>query len=278
LSINQSGKATKIVKSGARTVGRLIALILKILGTLVLIGVTTLLIFSCIFVIYAKTNLVKPLDVTLEEQKLKLSSIIYYENPDTGTMEELVTLQSKEYRLWVDYEDIPKVMEEALVAIEDKRFYDHNGVDWFRTLGAFGNMFLQMKDNFGGSTITQQLIKNLTEEDEVTVQRKLQEIFRALEFEKEYEKWQIVEWYLNEVTFGGNCYGIGAAANYYFGKEVGELSLAECASIIAITNNPSLYNPYINAEGNKNRQVVILDEMLEQGYIHGEYQQPKTKS
>ena len=270
MSANYSGRVKKVAKTGARTIGGLISLVFKIVGTLVLIGVTTLLIFTCIFAIYAKTNLIQELDVKLDDFKMSLSSIIYYEDPDTGSWNELVTLQSTEYRLWVDYEDIPEYMEHALVAVEDKRFYEHHGVDWFRTFLAFGNMFLQMKDNFGGSTITQQLIKNLTLDDEVTVQRKLQEIFRALEFEKEYEKDEIVEWYLNRVNFGGSCYGIGAAANYYFGKEAAELSLAECASIIGITNNPSLYNPYINEEGNKNRQETILEQMLLQGYIDEE--------
>ncbi len=271
MSRNHNQTVNKIAKTGARTIGGLILLVLKIIGTFVLIGVTTLLIFACIFAIYAKSNLIKDLDVSLNDFKMSLSSIIYYEDPDTGSYKELVTLEGSEYRLWVDYADIPEYMEQALVAIEDKRFYNHHGVDWYRTVAAFGNMFLKMKDNFGGSTITQQLIKNLTEEDEVTVQRKLQEIFRALEFEKEYEKDQIVEWYLNVVTFGGNCYGIGAAANYYFGKDVSDLSLAECASILAITNNPSLYNPYINEEGNKNRQEDILGEMYyTQRYIDQE--------
>ena len=179
-------------------------------------------------------------------------------------------------------------MEHALVAIEDKRFYTHKGVDWYRTAGAFAGMFLTMNNNFGGSTLTQQLIKNMTGKDEVTVQRKLLEIFQALDLEKTYTKEEIVMWYLNVVYFGESCYGVQTAAQTYFGKNVWDLSLAECASIVGITNNPSKYDPfgaamiedpetgisYSNREWNKRRQEIILREMYDQGYInHDEYEQ-----
>jgi penicillin-binding protein 1A len=154
-----------------------------------------------------------------------------------------------------------------VVAIEDKRFYEHHGVDWYRTVAAFMNMFLSNDDNFGGSTITQQLIKNITEYDDVTVQRKLYEIFRALELEKNYTKDEIMEWYLNAVYFGHGNYGIAAAADYYYGKEVSDLTLAETASIVGITTNPSMYSPFMNPEQNKTRQEYILNEMCDQGYI-----------
>ena len=159
-----------------------------------------------------------------------------------------------------------------MVAIEDKRFYEHQGVDWYRTVAAFFNMFLGMKNDFGGSTITQQLIKNVTEKDDITVQRKLLEIFRALELEKSYTKEEIMTWYLNQVYFGESCYGVEAAAQTYFGKSVSQLSLAECASIAGITNNPSRYDPFISVANNKQRQETILWEMYDQGYIsHEEY-------
>lgn len=259
-------KTARILGDG---IGGIISLILKTIGTIILIGMTTGAIFACIFVIYIKTNLIgsSALDVTLEEVKLNLSSTIYYKDSSTGQYKELVTLDNGQNRIWIDYEDIPKDFEHAVVAIEDKRFYKHNGVDWFRTSGAFVNMFLGMRNTFGGSTITQQLIKNVTLDNDTTVQRKLTEIFRALEFEKKYDKKDIIEWYLNYVTFGHNQNGIGAAAEYYFGKEVSELSLAEMASIVGITNNPSLYSPYISPENNKSRQELILDAMYDQGYI-----------
>jgi len=270
LSSKNKRIAKNVAKTGAYTVSEVILLILKIIGTFLLICVTTGVVFACIFAMYIKLNYSSDLGYELEEFSLKQSSVVYYSDPETGAYKELVTLKSDEYRIWIDYEEIPKHVEHAVVAIEDKRFYKHNGVDWYRTSGAFVNMFLRSRDTFGGSTITQQLIKNLTGEDEGTVQRKLQEIFSALELEKKYEKDEIVEWYLNKVYFGNNCYGIAAAANYYFGKEVSELSVAEAASIVGITNNPSLYSPYMSRERNKERQEDILHEMYIQGYIDSE--------
>ena len=126
-------------------------------------------------------------------------------------------------------------MKDALVAIEDKRFYTHKGVDWFRTAHAALNMFTG-GSTFGGSTITQQLIKNLTQQDDITVQRKLLEIFQALDFEKKYDKEEILEWYLNAVYFGEGCYGVQTAAQTYFGKDAKDLTIAEAASIVGITN------------------------------------------
>ena len=267
---NKKTAAKKIAATGARTVGGVVSLCLKTLGTLILILITTGIIFASIFAVYVKTNLSEGLGLTLEDFKpgLGLSSVILGQNPDTDRWEELVTLQSTEYRIWVDYDKIPQNMINALVSIEDERFFRHNGVDWYRTGGAFLNMFLGFRDtSFGGSSITQQLIKNVTQEDEVTIQRKLMEIFRALELENEYEKDEILEWYLSVVYFGHGRYGIGAASNYYFGKEVNELSLAECASIIGITNNPSIYSPYVSREKNKSRQELILNQMRKQEYI-----------
>jgi penicillin-binding protein 1A len=270
LSLKKFFKPAKLSISGKRTAGGYIVLFLKIIGTVLLIAVTTGIIFACIFTVYIQTNLTSELGVSLNDFKMSESSAIYCKDSQTGDYKQLVTLQSAEYRKWVDYKNIPPDAEHALVAIEDKRFYDHHGVDWYRTFGAFGNMFLSMKDNFGGSTITQQLIKNLTEDSDVTVQRKLLEIFRALQFEKDYQKSDIIEWYLNVVPFGGNTSGLGAAADYYFGKNASDLTLAECASIIGITNNPSKYNPYINKAANKARQESILTEMYNQGYISKE--------
>ena len=259
--------AKKAAKTGAWAISDVVFLVLKMMGTVLLIAITTGVLFSCIFLIYVRANLTTELDVNPADFSMSLSSVIYCIDPDTGNREELVTLQSAEFRRWVDYDDIPKHMISALVAIEDHRFYNHHGVDWFRTAGAFMNMFLSMRDTFGGSTITQQLIKNLTSEDDATVQRKLMEIFRALEYERQFDKEEILELYLNLVYFGHGCYGIGAAANYYFGKEVPDLTLAESAAIIGITNNPSLYSPYADRSANKERQEDILFRMFELGYI-----------
>ena len=168
----------------------------------------------------------------------------------------------------VDLEDIPDHLVKALVAIEDRRFYEHKGVDWFRTLAAITTMFSSSDDIFGGSTITQQLIKNLTGNNDVTVKRKLIEIFQALEFEQKYDKDEIITWYLNAVYFGEGSYGIYAAAKTYFDKEPSELTLAESAAIVGIVNLPTYYSPFYSEENNKNRQETVLREMYEQGYIN----------
>ncbi len=205
----------KAARAGVSGVGRLIATTLKVIGTVLLILIVTGTIFAVIFVSYIKTNLMDSdkLEVSLEAYRLNLSSTIYYQDKASGQWKELVTLESTENRVWVPYEEIPIDLEHAVVSIEDQRFYTHHGVDWYRTAGAFVNMFVGMKNNFGGSTITQQLIKNVTNEDEATVQRKLKEIFRAIEFEKRYDKKDIIEAYLNRVYFGHGRYGIGAAAD-----------------------------------------------------------------
>jgi penicillin-binding protein 1A len=259
-----------VADTAAAGIGFTLRLALKVLVTILLIFITTGLIFTCIFAIYVKTCLTEEeLNISLEEASLALSSTIWYEDSN-GDLQVLATLYSDENRSWVDYEDIPINLEHAAVAIEDQRFYVHKGVDWYRTIAAFANMFVSMADNFGGSTITQQLIKNVTEYDDVTVQRKLLEIFRALEFEKIYTKSEIMTWYLNEIYLGEGCYGVATAAQMYFGKDVSELDLAECASLIGITNNPSLYDPYVSdraRERNKERQETILWEMYDQGYI-----------
>lgn len=238
---------------------------MRIIGTILLIGVVTGLLFVCIFAFYVKTCITPRLDLDLNDFTLNQSSTIYYEDAN-GDWKELTTFYGSEDRIWVDGNEIPQHMKDALVAIEDKRFYKHNGVDWFRTAHAALNMFTG-GSVFGGSTITQQLIKNLTQQDDITVQRKLLEIFQALEFEKSYDKEEIIEWYLNVVYFGEGCNGIYTAAETYFGKTPSELSLAECASIIGITNNPSKYDPFISRDNNKARQETILWEMYDQGYI-----------
>jgi len=264
-------KAKRVAKKAAKNTfwiaSDVFFLGLKVVGTFALIALTTAVIFTCFFVYYIRTDLAMGLEINPSDFSMSRSSAIYYLDPDTGNEVFSVTIQSTEFRRWADYEEFPDHLINAVVAIEDHRFWNHQGVDWYRTAGAFMNMFLSMRDTFGGSTITQQVIKNLTHEDDVTVQRKLQEIFRALEYERQFGKEEILELYLNLVYFGHGCYGIGAAANYYFDKEVHELTLPEAAAIISITNNPSRFSPYANRESNKERQEIILHRMHGLGYI-----------
>ena len=237
----------------------------KVFGTMVLVLFLTTLIFACLFALYVKNNLSAQVD-SIDGFTLDQTSVIYYEDPKTGQDVVLRKLYGGANRTWVKYEDIPKNLIHACIAIEDKRFEDHQGVDWVTTLKACVKLFLG-RGEAGGSTITQQLVKNITGRDEVTVRRKLVEIFSALELEKKYTKKQIMELYLNVIALGENCEGVESASQVYFGKSVSELDLAECAALIGITNNPSIYDPYINADKNKERQVIILDQMLEQKYI-----------
>ena len=268
------GRALNFVgDTAAGTVGA----VFKIIGTVLLILLVSGMMFACVFAYYVKTCLTPNLDLSLEDFKLNESSTVWYQDA-SGEWRELANLSGKEKRVWVDYDEIPWYMEKALVAIEDKRFYNHKGVDWYRTAGAFVEMFARMQTSYGGSTITQQLIKNLTGENEVTIQRKLTEIFGALELEKKYDKREIMEWYLNAVYFGEGCWGVQTAAQTYFGKDVKDLSMAECAAIVGITNLPTYYDPFYNEENNKKRQETILWEMYDQGYIdHAQYEQAKSE-
>ena len=169
-------------------------------------------------------------------------------------------------RIYTSYEEIPVDLINAFVAIEDKRFWHHDGVDMLRTARA-GLQYMTGNATFGGSTITQQLVKNLTGYTDHSVERKLNEISCALDLEKKTDKKSILEAYLNVINLAEGCYGVGAAAKRYFSKSISELTLPECATIAAITNNPSRYDPLVHPEDNRSRRDLILREMADQGYI-----------
>lgn len=168
---------------------------------------------------------------------------------------------------FVPYSEIPQHLINAFVAIEDKRFFAHNGIDPIRSIHAVVNYVFGSKRSFGGSTITQQLVKNLTGRDEISVRRKINEAFAAINLEKEYSKTEILEKYLNVINLSNNCRGVGAAAEYYYSKSVSELTLSECATIAAITNNPSKYDPISHPENNRTRRNSVLSCMLDQNYL-----------
>ena len=169
---------------------------------------------------------------------------------------------------WSSIYDIPTYLSNAFIAIEDKRFFDHGGVDFLRTGKATLNyIFGKDKSSYGGSTITQQLIKNLTGDNESTPKRKIEEILRALNLETRLSKNEILEAYLNVVYLSNNSYGVRMGAKMYFNKELEDLTLAECASLAAIVKSPTKYNPHSNLSNNLKRQRVVLKEMLNQGMI-----------
>lgn len=252
-----------------------------VLGSVLLVLAISLVIFACIFTAYLRNYLMPQVSFSLDSFRLNQTSVIYYQDKSTGEYQALQNLYGEENRIWASYKDIPTNLVYATVAIEDKRFFQHNGVDWLRSMKASANLFLGGGSAYGASTVTQQLVKNLTNDKEVTVRRKLVEIFRALEMEKQYNKEEIMEWYLNTIYLGEQAYGVRTAAYTYFGKDVSQLDLAECASLIAITNNPSIYDPYISEKtkaNNKERQTNILYEMWKQGYIsESDYQNAKAE-
>ena len=207
----------------------------------------------------------EPTGIDLKAKSVNQTSFIYVKN-DKGNFTKYQSLYDSENRVWVDFKQIPQEMKDAVIAIEDKRFEDHKGVDWTRTFGAVLNL-ASGKASYGGSTLTQQLIKNISDDNEVSLSRKIREIVRALKLETEYTKDEILEAYLNVVNFGNNCQGVQSAANLYFGKNIDKCSLAQCAAIAGITQNPSKYNPLVYPEENKTRREVVLYEMLDQKKI-----------
>lgn len=179
-------------------------------------------------------------------------------------------------RVWVDYEDIPENLRNAMIAIEDERFYEHSGIDYKRSIAAFLGYFLPGFKSHGGSTITQQVVKNITGDDARSVPRKIREQWRALQLEKDHSKEEIIELYCNVIYMANNVYGVKTAASGYFNKDLSELTLGECAYLAGITNSPSKYNP-MTTKGRENgykRQVLILDKMLSLGMIsNAEYKE-----
>lgn len=185
--------------------------------------------------------------------------------------EVIAEIGNEQKKLTVDIEDMPQYLLDAYVSIEDERFYSHHGIDIKRTGGAilsyitnFGN------SSYGGSTITQQLVKNLTGDNTDSATRKIKEWWKAFLLESYFSKEEILEMYLNVIYVGPNVYGVQTGAHYYFDKDVEDLSLAECAYLAGINNSPNYYNPfegYDNEEDISDRTLTVLQKMLELGKI-----------
>lgn len=242
-------------------------------GTILIIGVICGFVFAGVLGDYLQDDILPMADIDIDSYDLEQTSFMYCLDSN-GNIQKYQEIFAKTSSSWVDFEDIPEDMIYATVAIEDHRFFEHQGVDWVTTIKACARMFFG-DDSAGGSSITQQLIKNmlLTEDetaDDVTVQRKVLEIFRAVQLEKRYDKNEILELYLNFIYLGQNCRGIRSAAATYYGKEVECLTAAECASIIGITNSPTWYDPYQNPENNEKRKEDILWAMNKYGWLTDE--------
>ncbi len=244
-----------------------------------LIAMIIIIISSLAAVIYAVEFIQTTSEFSLPESEKVISSYIYIINNNTNEYDIIykATPDTKNIQIDISADNLPEYVKLAFVCTEDKRFYSHEGVDIQTTAVACVKEIcrytgLSSPDMTGGSTITQQLVKNITSDNEISVQRKLREIFRAVSIEKNYSKDQILEKYLNIIYFGQtsdgyNMYGIEAAAIGYFGKSACELTVAEAASLAAIPQQPSDKNPYADYDANCQRKLYCLRRMFESGVI-----------
>lgn len=240
----------------------------KSILSIFLVGFFTTIFCGITFAMYISEHIVPKRIVDIAGITLNLTSTVYYEDQDTYQWLELETLHGDQNRVYEELENIPEWIQNAFISIEDEDFKIHNGVDWYRTFGAAVNWIIPVSSSgFGGSTITQQLVKNVTEDDDFKVTRKITEILRAMYIEEHLTKDEILELYLNTIYLGRTAYGVTTAAQTYFGKELSELNLAECAIISGITKNPSYYDPFRFPENIKERQEVILNQMVKNGFI-----------
>lgn len=287
--VNWGLEVMQVFGTIGKVVLRLLSYVLNILLTVLLIGLITGIIVGTVFAIYINNYM----DLYLDPSLLRTSAsgttttrfyVMEYDSEDDRINRDGTAVEWEEERIsgasgsiWVTYDQFPKYLVDAFIAVEDHRFMEHSGVDWITTGKAVLHYFTG-SSVAGGSTITQQLIKNLTGEDEVTIQRKVQEIFRALNLEKDLSKEEILEMYLNIVNLGNGAEGVQAAANLYFGKDVSELTLVQCASLASIVKSPSAYEPLYHEEdreledgtirkGNRSRRNDVIFRMNELGWI-----------
>lgn len=267
-NINWSDELAVSVRLVGKAILRFFGWVLSIIMTLCLIGVITGVIVGGAFLLYAKDNIDTSVDDFADLIKDKdLTTRVGYLDAD-GKYVDLPSesLSAGEKRSWVKYSDFNEYIADAFVVIEDKRFEQHKGVDWLSTIKVTIQYFTGQGMR-GASTITQQVIKNVTENDDVTIQRKAQEILKALNLEKKYDKTEILEMYLNSIYLSQGCYGVGAAAYTYFGKEVKDLTLIESAALACITQYPYYYDPIINPQHNAEKRNLVLKYMYDQGKI-----------
>ena len=235
----------------------------KTLGKIALIAIPALMLVA-VGIVWSIISSTPPIDV--ENLRMDLNSTIYYLDAN-GEPVKFEDVRGDQNRDWVEYAKVPQHMKDAFVAIEDERFFSHAGFDLKRTAKAVIDYLTKGSDAQGGSTITQQLVKNITGNNDRSPKRKVQEIWLAYQLEQELSKEQILELYMNTIHLANNTDGVQAAARLYFDKDVSDLSLAECASIAGITQYPVRYNPFINPENNKNKAKLVLQKMLELGKI-----------
>ena len=240
--------------------------VLHALLSIFLVIVITCCIVISAALIYVFVFIDDTVDADLYNLKLEYTSILYAKD-SKGKDVELKRLHGEQNRLWVDNDDIPDNVRNAFISCEDKRFREHSGTDWKRTITAAANEVLHFHSKEGGSTITQQLVKNITGDNQQDYARKIREIMRARYLEQHYDKDTILDCYLNTIHLGNGVDGVEVASNYYFDKHVSDITLTQAACLAAITNNPSQNEPYKYPETNKTRRNWVLNEMYKNGYI-----------
>lgn len=198
-------------------------------------------------------------------------NIIFFKTAWEKTYRMLTLKSAVEAKLnkknWVKLQDMPLTLQQAIIAVEDNRFYHHLGIDIEGIMRATLVNIQSGEISEGASTITQQLAKNMFLTSEQSYGRKIEEALLAINFELNYSKESILEMYLNTIYFGSGTYGIADAANIYFGKKPSELNLPECAMLAGIPNAPSLISPYVDFTAAKQRQAVVLNAMVRSGFI-----------
>lgn len=253
------GKKNKgVLKTAGRSIKLLILLTVLLLG-----GVLYLRYGRDVITMYQEAKLIVKLSTSDTFRQTETS--IIYDVEDN----ELKSLSGEKKVFYVEYSDIPQYFIDAMVSVEDRKFFKHKGIDAEGVGRAFVALVKHKGDiTQGGSTITQQLAKNIFLTNELTWKRKVKEAFVSLELEKKYNKTKIMEFYLNNIYFGNGYYGIDAASKGYFQKELSELTLSQVAFLCAIPNNPSYYDPATNMEHTISRRNKILHDMLLEGYIN----------
>lgn len=269
---SSGSKSLLVLKGFFKFLGR------SILTLFMVAGITGSIVAVCILIIVLRLVDTNKL-VEISKDRLSYTSIMYATDYETGEEYEYSRIYGKENRIWADLSDISPDIQKAFIAIEDKRFYNHNGVDFIRTSAAVINLVIPLWDGevHGGSTITQQLIKNITGEKAQRAERKVQEIFSAMNVEKNYSKEVILEAYLNTISLGNNTNGVEAACQLYFGKSASDVNLAEAAMIAGVTKNPTKNDPSRHYDNAKDRQENILYEMWDQGIITEEVYEKTLK-
>ncbi len=247
----------------------------RLIGILAIIILSASVVTACAFgalVLSVYKDISFEADERLFDSASSFDSTVFYANGSDGEEYLPVAIETggSMLKLFCSIDEISPYLKEGFIAVEDKKFYEHKGIDIKRTIMATANYILGREKVFGASTITQQVIKNISGDNQVKVKRKLAEIIRAIHLEQNYSKKDILELYLNVIPMSENIYGVGAASRAYFGKDPNDLLPEEAAVLIGITNATTAYNPYINPDACLKKRNTVLAVMKNDGIISSE--------